>query len=332
MWNMPIILAAIFIAVTLLVLAFYSYMQWLFLGPEYKIGKRLTKFTRDDKSRTSEIPYLIRDDQLSKIPLLNRILEKFHLSTNLQRMINQADLSMRVGELVMLILIAGGLGMILGIHLENTLLTVGLAVFFSVIPLIFVHRRRAERLRHFTEQFPDVLDMMTSALRAGHGFGRALQLVATEVPDPAGKEFRKTFEENNLGIPSREALMNFTERIDSVDLKLFATAVTIQRESGGDLTEILTNISQTIRERFRLLGQIRIYTTQGRITTWILGVLPVVLAVIISLFDPEYIGFLFTDPRGQFMTVVAVILQLIGFIMIKKIVKMIKKIVKMKVQ
>ncbi len=322
MWNLPITLTAIFIAVTLLVLALYSYLRWLFVGPEQKLGQRLTKFTRDSSSRQSEIPYLIRDDKLSRIPLLNRILEKFSLSRNLQRMINQADLSMRVGELIMLIFIAGSTGLVLGLHVNNLMLTVGFVSFFSMFPLIYVNRRRKIRLKRFTEQFPDTLDMMTSALRAGHGFGKAMQLVATEAPDPSGKEFRKTFEEHNLGIPSKEALINFTERVDSVDLKLFATAVIIQRESGGDLTEILTNISRTIRERFRLLGQIRIYTTQGRITTWILGTLPVVLAVIISLFDPEYIMFLFTDPRGQLMTVAAVILQLIGFAMIRKIVRM----------
>lgn len=322
MISQNLILVTIFISISLFVLAMYSYLQWLFLGPQYKVSQRLLKFTQGLDSKSMEIPFVIRDDQLSRIPTLNRLLQKLHVSRNLQQMLDQADLKMRVGELVLLILITGSIGFLISTPLESPILSALLVAMFSYIPLHYVNRRRKNRLKLFTQQFPDALDMMTSALRAGHGFGRALQLVATEIPDPLGMEFRKTFEENNLGLPAREALINMTRRIDSVDLKLFATAVIIQRESGGDLTEVLENISHTIRERFRLLGQIRIYTTQGRITTWILGTLPIVLAIIISLFDVDYISLLFTEPLGQFMVAVAVILQLIGFWVIRKIVKL----------
>jgi tight adherence protein B len=322
MLSLNLILVTIFVSISLFVLAMYSYLQWLFLGPEYQVSQRLLKFTQGLDSKSMEIPFVIRDDQLSRIPTLNRLLQKLHVSKNLQRMLDQADLKMRVGELILLILISGSIGFLISAPLEIPILSVLLVAMLSYIPMYYVNRRRKNRLKLFTQQFPDALDMMTSALRAGHGFGRALQLVATEIPDPLGTEFRKTFEENNLGLPTREALINLTRRIDSVDLKLFATAVIIQRESGGDLTEVLENISHTIRERFRLLGQIRIYTTQGRITTWILGSLPIALAIIISMFDADYISLLFTEPLGQIMVAVAIILQLLGFWVIRKIVKM----------
>jgi tight adherence protein B len=316
------ILIAIFVATTLLVLALASYIRWFFMGEEYRVGQRLAEITKGDASIASSVPYVVRDEELSRIPLLNRFYRKLHLFRNLQRLIDQADLSWKVGELILMMLSLGGLGLLIGLGSRNPILTALFLVGGSGYPLVYVMRRRRWRIRRFTEQFPDVLDMMTSALRAGHGFGRALQLVATEVPDPAGMEFRKTFEEHNLGLPTREALINFTQRLDSMDLKLFATAVIIQRESGGNLTEVLTNISDTIRERFRLLGQIRIYTTQGRFTAWILGTLPIALGLIISLFDAEYVMLLFREPLGQFMLVMAIVLQIIGFIMIRKIVKL----------
>jgi tight adherence protein B len=322
MLSLNLILFTIFISATLLILALYSYLQWMFQSAELKVSQRLKEFTKDKDLKSSDIPFVVRDDQLSQIPLLNRVLEKFHIARNLRRFIDQAGLSTKVGELLLMMLISGGLIQLTGLTLGSPILSVVLFLLGSAIPLLYVGHRRKTRLKQFTVQFPDALEMMTSALRAGHGFGRALQLVANETPDPVGTEFRKTFEEQKLGLPSRETLLNFTNRVDSVDLKLFATAVIIQRESGGDLTEVLMNISRTIRERFKLMGQIRIYTTQGRLTTWILGTLPIALALIISVFDSDYVMLLIEDPLGQMMLAAAVTLQLIGFYVIRKITHM----------
>jgi tight adherence protein B len=177
-------------------------------------------------------------------------------------------------------------------------------------------------MRRFSEQFPDAIDMMTSALKAGHALGRAMQLVALEAPDPIKTEFRKTFEEQNLGLPVRESLLNLADRVDNVDLKLFVTAVIIQRESGGNLTEILTKISTTIRARFALLGQIKVYTAQGRFTAWVLGLLPLAIGVVVYMLNPEYISFHFTDPIGRVLLGFAVVLQIVGLLIVRRIVKM----------
>jgi tight adherence protein B len=322
MSTLNLLFIATFIFSTLLILAIYSFLRWLFVGNEDRVSQRLAALTKDKDVRSSEIPFVLRNDELSRIPILNRWLQKLHVSKNLRQLINQADISITVGELILCMLIFGGLGLLLGVKLNNYILSAGCLFLLGSFPLLYVSHRRRKRLKLFTGQFPDALDMMTSALRAGHSIGRAFQLVASEAPDPVGMEFRRTFEEQNLGLPMKEALMNMTQRIDSVDLKLFITAVVIQRESGGNMTEILSKISHTIRERFRLLGQIKVFTAQGRFTGWILGTLPIALGFIVSVFNPDYIMLLFQEPLGQYMIGLAVFLQVVGFIFIRKIVRM----------
>jgi len=320
--TINLVLLMIFLFTTIFVIALVSFLRWLFLGKEHKVGERLDNFTREKKAGSPDMHFVIRDHQLSQIPILHRILGKIHVSKKLQDVLDQANIPMKVGKLVLLMLTCGAVGMLMSVGLGNPIIMILVFCVFATFPLAYVLHVRKKRMRRFTQQFPDALDLMTSALRAGHGFGRALQLVATEIPDPAGMEFRKTFEEHNLGLPTREALINFTNRVDSVDLKLFATAIIVQRESGGNLAEILTNISQTIRDRFRLLGQIRVYTTQGRLTAWILGSLPLLLGSIILVLDPEYMRTLLDERMGLMMLAAAFVLQVVGFILIRKIVRL----------
>jgi tight adherence protein B len=162
---------------------------------------------------------------------------------------------------------------------------------------------------------------MTSAIRAGHALNQALHLVGTEAPDPVGEEFKKTFEQYNLGLTLREVLLNMTERIDSLDLRLFVTAILLQRETGGNLTEILEKICYTIRERFKLIGQIKTYTAQGRMSAAILGTLPILFLIIISVMNPQYLTPLFQDKLGHYFLAAAVILQIIGFSVIRRIIR-----------
>ncbi|MBN2200792.1 type II secretion system F family protein, partial [bacterium] len=168
---------------------------------------------------------------------------------------------------------------------------------------------------------PDTIDMMTSAIRAGHAFNQAMQLVGDEAPDPVGVEFKRTFEQHNLGLNMREALMNLTGRVDSLDLRLFVTSVLLQRETGGNLTEILEKISYTIRERFKLIGQIRTYTAQGRMSAWIVGTLPIAFVLIISTLNPGYLKPLVQDRLGQMFIGLSAFLQVAGFIIIRKVVQ-----------
>jgi tight adherence protein B len=312
------LIITVFFAATFAALAIYALLRWLFVG---KISQLLTDMTNDKRSRPPVNPVkIIREGHLCQIPFLNRWLQKLDASERFQNLIKQANLSITVGQLMLLMLIAGVIGSLLSFLLGFPILIIPGFLLFSGLPLVYVFYCRKKRLKLFMQQFPDALDMMVSTLRAGHAFGRALQMVATEAPDPIGMEFRKTFEEQNLGLPMKEALVNLTHRIGSVDLKLFVTAVLIQRESGGNLTEILTKISQTIRARFKLVGQIKVFTTQGRFAGFIIGSLPMGLGFIISLLNPDYIMLLFRDPLGQYMIAAALTLQIIGFFVIRKIV------------
>jgi tight adherence protein B len=250
------------------------------------------------------------------------MLGSIDLARDLRHLIEQSGVQITTGALLLIMLVCGEVALLLTLKMDRPLVSAASFVFCGALPLIYILHRRAERMRKFSEQFPDAIDMMTSALKAGHALGRAMQLVAMEAPDPIKTEFRTTFEEQNLGLPIRESLMNLAERVDNVDLKLFVTAVIIQRESGGNLTEILTKISSTIRARFALLGQIKVYTVQGRFTAWVLGLLPLVVGVVVYMLNPEYISFHFKDPVGRVLLGFAVILQIIGLLIVRRIVKM----------
>jgi tight adherence protein B len=175
-------------------------------------------------------------------------------------------------------------------------------------------------LNSFDREFPDAIDMMSAAIRSGHAFNRAIQLVGEEAPDPVGTEFKRIFDEYGLGLPIKEALTNLAHRIDSTALKIFITAVLLQKETGGNLTEILEKISITIRERFKLAGQIKIYSAQSRLSAWVIGGLPAGFLLIVSFINPDYIDPLFEDSLGHSFLIAAVLLQLMGFLFIKKIV------------
>ena len=188
-------------------------------------------------------------------------------------------------------------------------------------PVIFLLNRRSARLRRFEEQFPEALDLMSRALRAGHAFQAALGMVGEEGQPPVGPEFKKTFDQQNFGLPLREALNQMTERVPILDVRFFVTAVLIQRETGGNLSEILDNLSHVVRERFKIRRQIRVHTAHGRFTAFVLLSLPAALAVALSFITPELMQLLFEERMGQTMLVAAMIMQAIGFVWIRQIIK-----------
>jgi len=269
----------------------------------------------------AEIPLILRDTQLSKIPIFNQFLEKLDLSRKLSQMLSSAGMGMKVGQFLLIITIFGFLGMLLGLKIQNPLIRLAIIPVLAGIPLLHIKLKCKERLKAFIRAFPDAIDMMTSAIKAGHAFNQAMQLVGDEAPDPVGVEFKRAFEQYNLGMNMREALLEMANRIDSLDLKLFVTAILLQRETGGNLTEILVKISYTIRERFKLIGQIKTYTAQGRMSAWILGCLPVAFVLIISALNPGYLEPLFHDQLGHYLLMIAIVLQIIGFFFIRKIVR-----------
>lgn len=190
-----------------------------------------------------------------------------------------------------------------------------------LVPLAILRRRGTQRMRRFEEQFPEALDLLSRALRAGHAFTTAMGMVASEAPDPIGPEFRKTFDEQNFGLPLKEALNNLAIRVPLLDVRFFVTAVLIQRDTGGNLAEILDNLSYVVRERFKVLRQVRVYTAHGRFTGYVLVALPAALAIVLGLINPEHMNLLFTERMGHLMLTVAVVLQVVGFIWIKRVIK-----------
>jgi tight adherence protein B len=196
----------------------------------------------------------------------------------------------------------------------------GAAIGF-VLPFIVLKVKRGRRLHAFEEQFPEGLDLISRALKAGHAFATGLKMVADELPEPVGPEFRKTFDEQNFGLPLKDALENLTYRIPILDVRFFATAVLIQRETGGNLSEILENLAHVVRERFKILRQVRVYTAHGRLTGYVLLALPAVLGIALSFINPEHMNMLFREPIGQMLLMTALVMQTIGFFWIKHVVK-----------
>jgi tight adherence protein B len=176
-------------------------------------------------------------------------------------------------------------------------------------------------MKAFTSQFPDALEMFARSLRAGHSFTGAIQLVAQEMPHPMGTEFRQVFDEQNLGVPLREALTGMTRRVESLDARFFVTAILIQRETGGNLAEIIDKIAHVIRERFRIQGQLKIFTAQARMTGIILSLLPVGLALAIGMLNPEYLKPLWFERAGRILIALALCMQIAGALVIRKIVR-----------
>ena len=209
------------------------------------------------------------------------------------------------------------MGVAVGIHPALMPLMV---ILLGALPLGWLLMRRKRRLNAFAAQLPDALEMLARSLRSGQSIGFGFNMVASEMPQPISKEFGRVFEEQNLGIPLDESLNGLTDRIPNLDLKFFVTAVILQRQTGGDLAEILDKIGELVRDRFRIWGQIQALTGEGRLSGVVLLALPFVLFITVYQLNPDYVKVLFTDPMGKKMLFIAVVMQIIGALVIKKIV------------
>lgn len=317
---MKFLIINIFCFVTLAMLAMLSILRQRIAVPREFLRNRIRRLIGGHVATKAPAIVLKKSDQLSEIPWFNRLLHHLRVALNLRRLLEQADVRMRVGEFILYSALASMLGWTIAWLLNNAVLRIALPSALGYAPVFWLKWLRRRRLKKFERQFPDALDLMTTALRAGHSFPGALQLVGQEAPAPASTEFQKTFEEQNLGKPMDRALHDLTDRVESLDLRFFVTAVSIQRETGGNLSEILTNISRTVRERFKVLGQIKTFTAQGRFSGMILAFMPVAFGVLIWFIDPNYIIVFFNDPLGYYLLGLAFVLQLIGNFFIRKIV------------
>ncbi len=302
------------------VVAFYAWRASTMSEGQKRVQeqlRRLAMIGREDSVDKG----ILRDKRMSDITFIDRLLGALPFARSLELLLYQAGLNWRVGTLVLLMIFTGAVFFLLCstlLHRPLLGLVVGLGAAF--IPYGWVRGQKSKRMNQFNEQLPDSLDLMTSALRAGLSFPAALQLVAQESPEPLAQEFAITFDEQNLGLDVKEALVNLTERVDSLDLKFFVTAVIIQRETGGNLAEIMESIARIIRERFRILGDVKSRTAHGRLTGMILSILPIALGVIFTMIAPNYMLTFFRDPIGQILLIICFIMQIVGFLWIRKVI------------
>jgi len=262
-----------------------------------------------------------RDRRLSTLPWLDDVLRRFNLGQRLELLLYQAGMSMRAGTLVLTIAVGAMGGYLLGLVVFHR---VSPAILFMLLaapaPYMLVLYRKAQRMKSFAKEFPDALDLLVTGLRAGLSFTAALQIVAEESPDPVRGEFALLVEEQSLGLDFREAMINLTERVDVLDLRFFVTAVLLQRESGGNLAEVLQNTATLIRERFRVIGDIQTFTAQGKLTGAILVCLPVVIGLFTFICTPDYFRPMMESHAGRVALWWAAGMQLAGIAAIMRIV------------
>ncbi len=263
---------------------------------------------------------LIRDDLMSEIPALNRWLDRMGRGIALRAWLRQADLAMRPGKFVMLCAAFGlGAGTLASLFAPWYAALAG-ALVGAALPYAWAGRRRSQRLAAFQAQFPEAIDLLVRASRAGHPPSAALELISQEMPEPIAGEFRQVFDQQRFGLPLRDCLLNLAERIPLVDVQFFATSMIIQRESGGNLAEILEKLSHVIRERVKILRQVKTHTAQGRMTLYVLvGMAPIMFLALLML-NHKFMMPMFTDPMGRAMLTVAAVLQVVGIFLLNKIV------------
>jgi tight adherence protein B len=233
----------------------------------------------------------------------------------------QADTTLTVGKLAAFSVALGLAGCALAVAMKSPVAFVPLAAIAAgSLPMFWLLWRRKRRLKVFSTQLPDALEMMARILRAGQSLSFGFNAVSTEMSEPLGKEFGRVFEEQNLGVPVDDSLRAMCKRVPNLDLQFFATAVILQRQTGGDLAEILDKIGELIRDRFRVLGAVQALTGEGRLSGVVLMALPLVLFVVVYRMNPDYVSMLFTDRAGKKMLAIAVFMQILGAIVIKKIV------------
>jgi tight adherence protein B len=242
-------------------------------------------------------------------------------SGDLCRLIEQSALGWSPGRFALLTMASAlALGAVTYLITGFALMALPAAMLGGTFPWLFVRHRKSQRVSAFEESFPEAIDLLCRAIRAGHGIQTALKMVGDELGDPLGMEFRRVFEEQKFGLPLEESLAGLAERIDLADVRIFNTGVLIPRRVGGNLAEILDTLARTIRERFMIHRQVRVYTAQGRFTGYLLAVLPIVIGFMIYLLNRDYLSILWTEDFGRGLIVTALLLQVVGFFVIRRIV------------
>jgi tight adherence protein B len=315
----------VFALVTGSIIGVYYAITWL---PGYLAARRLDQRLHDVSFGVGEVVDAKDDATVVKhalegpLPGIDRLLSKSGAGAGLAGMIAQSGVKTTPSAIIMISLVmAAAVGFMTSLFAANPFAAPGAAILAAMAPFFWLMHRKTKRMKRFEEQFPEALDMLSRAIRAGHAFQTAMGMVADELPDPVGPEFKKTFDQQNYGLPLKDALNELSERLKMLDVRFFVTAVMIQRDTGGNLAEILDNLAHVVRERFKILRQVRVHTAHGRFTGYVLLALPAALAVALQFINPEHMGLLLHERMGQMMLMGAIVMQTLGYFWIRKVIK-----------
>jgi tight adherence protein B len=290
-------------------------------GGQELVRRRLDAVQRVERRGPLDLgAQLIRDEMWTGVPALDRLVLRWVWPARFEDVVMQAGLKTRPGKIVST---CGGLAL-LAFSATKPLYSLPVSIVSAavsgVLPLVYVAVKRQSRLRRFEEHFPEALDLLNRAIRAGHAFTTGLGMIASEAPEPIAGEFRTTFEEQNFGLPLRDILQNLCDRVPLIDVRFFVTALLIQKETGGNLSEILDNLAHVIRDRFRIYREVRVKSAHGRLTAAILIALPPAMIFGLRLINPHYMNVLFQDPIGPWVLWGAAALQIAGSALLWRIV------------
>ena len=317
--NILIVGIVIFVMVVFVIeMSFYAY-RTMRNPNRKKIRKRLGKFTaRGDGAEPADI---LRKRRLSDVPFLNEILSRMPGIGSLDKLLQQANVPYPIGVFILIAVVLALAGYLGASQItKNYAVSVISAVALSAAPFFYLRFKKKKRMEKFQSQLPEGLDLIGRALKAGHAFTSGMKIAADEFNDPLGPEFEKTLDEVNFGISVTEALKNLAARVDCPDLKYFVVSVILQRETGGNLAEIMEGIASLIRERFKFKGKVRVLAAEGKFSGIILLALPFVVVGAIRFLNPTYISTLWSDPAGRMMVYIALAMMVVGALVIKKLV------------
>jgi tight adherence protein B len=287
-----------------------------------RLAQRLTDVATPIRDPGTPDQSILRHTASGPLPALDRALEQSGAAVWLSRLIQQSGTRTTPSGAIVAMLAAMISGAVIASMVSRYLIVIPVAAAIGgAAPIAWLLRRRSNRMKRFEEQFPEALDLLSRAIRAGHAFQTAMGMVAEELPTPVGPEFKTTFEQQNFGLPLRDALDGLALRVPILDVRFFITAVMIQRDTGGNLSEILDNLGHVVRERFKIRRQIRVHTAHGRFTAYVLLALPAVLAVVLNFINPDHMQLLFREHMGHMMLAGTIVLQTIGYFWIRQVIK-----------
>jgi len=309
---------AAFVAVVLCLEGLYNLWASRHSAEARRITARLDALAGDPVTRAG----IERVEQAQRLPWLNAQIGRSAPGLALQRWVGASALKASAAELLVLSLLLGLVGLALpGLLGKAAVLGAALGLALAVLPWWRVAHARQQRIARIERQFPQALDLMSRAMRAGHAFAAAVRMVAEELPDPLGQDFRILFDEMNYGVPAHTALARLAERVPLPDVSYFVVAVMIQRESGGNLAELLDKIAAIVRERLKLHGEVRTLSAEGRLSAVILTALPFGVALVVNLVNPSFMAVLWTDPGGMRMVGAALFMMVLGMLWMRKIIR-----------